>query len=242
MITAITSGFVVGMLGSFHCIGMCGPIALALPIHHQDSLTRVFSILSYNFGRIVTYSFLGLIFGLLGASIFIGKYQQVLSIAIGVLILIVLIVPRIFSFVSENSLLVKFQTLIQRKLSVLFQQEKKMSTLFFIGILNGFLPCGLVYMALAGALVSGSTINGVLFMSMFGFATVPIMFAVSYFGNFVTVSFRSQIRKAVPLVIGLMAVLLILRGLNLGIPYISPQIEQTEEGLSEGECHKPVFE
>lgn len=230
------------MLGSFHCIGMCGPIALALPIHHQDSLTRVFSILSYNFGRIVTYSFLGLIFGLLGASIFIGKYQQVLSIAIGVLILIVLIVPRIFSFVSENSLLVKFQTLIQRKLSVLFQQEKKMSTLFFIGILNGFLPCGLVYMALAGALVSGSTINGVLFMSMFGFATVPIMFAVSYFGNFVTVSFRSQIRKAVPLVIGLMAVLLILRGLNLGIPYISPQIEQTEEGLSEGECHKPVFE
>jgi sulfite exporter TauE/SafE len=221
---------------------MCGPIALALPIHHQDSLTRVFSILSYNFGRIVTYSFLGLIFGLLGASIFIGKYQQVLSIAIGVLILIVLIVPRMFSFVSENSLLVKFQTLIQRKLSVLFQQEKKMSTLFFIGVLNGFLPCGLVYMALAGALVSGSTVNGVLFMSMFGFATVPIMFAVSYFGNFVSVSFRSQIRKAVPFVIGLMAVLLILRGLNLGIPYLSPQIEQTEEGLSEGECHKPVFE
>ncbi len=230
------------MLGSFHCIGMCGPIALALPIHHQDSLTRVFSILSYNFGRIVTYSFLGLIFGLLGASIFIGKYQQVLSITIGILILTALIIPRVFSFVSENSFLVKFQTFIQRRLSALFQQERKMSTLFFIGILNGFLPCGLVYMALAGALVSGSTVNGVLFMSMFGFATVPVMFAVSYFGNFISISLRTQIRKVVPFIIGLMAILLILRGLNLGIPYISPQIEQTEEGSSEGECHKPVFE
>lgn len=230
------------MLGSFHCIGMCGPIALALPIHHQDSLTRVFSILSYNFGRIVTYSFLGLVFGLLGASIFIGKYQQVLSITIGILILTALIIPRVFSFVSENSFLVKFQTFIQRRLSALFQQERKMSTLFFIGILNGFLPCGLVYMALAGALVSGSTVNGVLFMSMFGFATVPVMFAVSYFGNFISISLRTQIRKVVPFIIGLMAILLILRGLNLGIPYISPQIEQTEEGSSEGECHKPVFD
>lgn len=236
MISVIASGFTLGMLGSLHCVGMCGPIALALPVHRQEPLNKVLSILSYNLGRVATYSFLGFIFGTIGASLFIDKYQQAFSIILGVLILLGILVPKIFSFLTHNPAYLSFQESIKRRLSFLFQQDKNVSTFFLIGILNGFLPCGLVYMAIAGALVSCSTINGVLFMAMFGVATIPAMYAVSYFGSFATSSLRSKINKAVPVLVGLMAVLLILRGLNLGIPYISPQLKETQSGFDEKCC------
>jgi sulfite exporter TauE/SafE len=238
MYYAITSGFLVGLLGSFHCVGMCGPIALALPIHQQSTSKKIFSLLAYNIGRVLTYSLFGLVFGLLGKSIFIGKYQQLFSVLAGILILLILIIPKVSTYINKQSIFIKYQQKIQQHLSALFKKEKSIQNLFLIGFLNGFLPCGLVYMAVAGALATGSISNSILFMMAFGFATIPIMFSVSFFGNFISNSWRASIRKIIPLIIGMMAVLLIVRGLNLGIPYLSPKIEQSKDGTVQSCCHK----
>lgn len=238
MFYAISSGFLVGLLGSFHCIGMCGPIALALPIHQQNTVQKILSLLTYNLGRIITYSFLGLIFGLIGKTLFIGKYQQVFSIVIGSIILLFLLIPFIGKKLNQGTILSKYHRMIQQQLSSLFKKEKNILNLFIIGIFNGLLPCGLVYMAIAGSLSTGNINHAILFMLSFGLGTVPIMFSVAFFGNYISQSIRKKINKAVPFVIGCMAVLLILRGMNLGIPYISPKFEQTVNGTTTTCCHK----
>lgn len=238
MIFALTSGFLIGIMGSFHCMGMCGPIALALPIHHFNNYKKILYILVYNFGRVLTYAFLGALFGLIGKSLFIGKYQQIFSITIGVLILLGVLVPKIFEKLNIKQLST-YSTYIRKRLSALFKQEKSASVFFLIGIFNGLLPCGLVYFALASALISGGLWNSVGFMFMFGVATIPMMFAIAFFGNFISQKIRLQINKLVPYFIGIMAILLILRGLNLGIPYISPTLEQTETGTDAACCHQP---
>lgn len=235
---AIAAGFMVGLLGSFHCIGMCGPIALALPVHRLGPAHKFFSVLAYNLGRMATYALLGLLFGSIGATLFIGRYQQVFSVAMGVIILLVLILPRLLNGIQGHPWIRKYQGAVQEQLAKLFQGEKHLATLFLIGVLNGLLPCGLVYMAIAGALVAGSLPNSVVFMTAFGLATLPVMLSVTYLGQFISLQLRRQIRRLVPVVIGLMAVLLILRGLNLGIPYISPALEQTRSGTDADCCHK----
>jgi sulfite exporter TauE/SafE len=91
-----------------------------------------------------------------------------------------------------------------------------------LGMANGLLPCGMVYLAIAGALSATEFTNSVLFMSFFGFGTIPAMFILGFVGMKVNVLTRQNIRKLMPYVAVSMAVILILRGLNLGIPFISP--------------------
>lgn len=230
-ITAISLGF----LGSFHCVGMCGPIALALPIGNSSSFGRIISVLIYNTGRILTYSLFGIIFGSIGQTFSLFGYQQLLSITLGLLILLGLILPsKLVSKITGNQLIYSFFNRLKSKLSSLFLKEGKKS-LFLIGLLNGLLPCGLVYMAVAGAIASGNILNGALFMAVFGLGTAPVMMALPLAGNYLSVSFRAKIRKTVPIMIGFMAVLLILRGLNLGIPFVSPKMEKEKGPLPT--CH-----
>lgn len=236
MFYAISSGFLVGLLGSFHCIGMCGPIALALPVHKHNTLKKVWYILMYNFGRIFTYSVLGFLFGLLGKGLFIGKYQQYFSIAIGVLMLLALVVPTLFKK-ADNKYIAQFSAFVRKQLSNLFKKEKSGSVYLTIGIFNGLLPCGLVYFAIASAVGMGNLENTVGFMFMFGLATIPMMFAIAFLGNFISQKFRQTIQRLIPFFIAIMAVLMVLRGLNLGIPYLSPKIEHTEHGTEQSCCH-----
>jgi len=230
----LIAGFTIGIVGSFHCVGMCGPIALSLPVHDVASWKKILFITLYNLGRIFAYAFLGAIFGLVGLQFFIGGYQQILSISLGVLILFFLIFS---SFSSQNIPIVNgFTNTIKKMLGNLLRNDKKFYTYIFIGFLNGFLPCGLVYVAIAGAVASGSILNSALFMAAFGLGTFPIMFAVTVLGKFISLQLRNKMRRAVPVFIGAMAVLLILRGLNLGIPYISPEMKATPTG-TESCCH-----
>lgn len=231
----IAAGFFMGLLGSFHCVGMCGPIALALPVGNAGKWKRLWYILLYNFGRAVTYAFLGALFGIVGAQFFIGGYQQLLSIVLGVLILVFLFFAKYLP--SNTGFLNKYTQKLKQALSALFKSEKQFYTFFLIGILNGFLPCGLVYMAIAGAIATGSIIHSATFMAVFGLGTLPIMFAVTVLGKYISVQWRNKMRKMVPVFIGIMAVLLIVRGLNLGIPYLSPEMKATPNG-TESCCHK----
>jgi sulfite exporter TauE/SafE len=219
------SALLMGVLGSFHCVGMCGPLALALPLQNNSLIYKIAGILIYNLGRITTYAFFGLLFGWIGATFSFFGWQQLLSIITGSCILLfVLFEKQLFVFGISHQYLSKQLSIVRRLLSNLFQSTKPLS-LFTIGILNGLLPCGLVYLAAAASITTHSSIISVLFMIAFGIGTVPAMFAISVIGLKISIATRSTIRKLVPFFIAAMGVLLIVRGLGIGIPYFSPKFE-----------------
>ncbi len=234
----------LGFLGSFHCIGMCGPIALALPVHQLTPSRKTFSILSYQLGRISTYALLGVLFGLIGQSFALFGFQQALSVIVGSLVLLVLLVPqRLVNSFSPTRQVYAWLARLKQHMARLFQ-KRSIASFFGIGLLNGLLPCGLVYVAIAGAIAAGSVWKGMLFMAFFGIGTSPLMFSLSYTSHILSVRVRHLIHKAVPILTGVMAVLLILRGLNLGISYISPKLETNLQDTTARHatlkcCHKP---
>lgn len=218
----------MGLAGSFHCAGMCGPIALALPLH-GPSLPRKFSgAVLYNFGRTITYGLLGALFGLIGQGFYLLGFQQVVSIAMGTGMIILAIFPRVFK--SHYDILShsfgwtgQLKTIFRKLFSV-----RSLKNLFFIGMLNGLLPCGLVYIALAGAIASGTTLSGTFYMILFGLGTIPMLLFIAIVGNVISISLRHKINRLVPILVVLVGIFFILRGLNLGIPYLSPTKEKIE--------------
>jgi sulfite exporter TauE/SafE len=234
----------LGFLGSFHCVGMCGPIALALPVHQKTKSQKITSILAYNAGRILTYSLLGMLFGIIGQSFALFGYQQKLSVLLGTLILLGLLIPkRLVSHIDFTKKTYHLLNGLKASIARLFQQ-RGIRSFFSIGLLNGLLPCGLVYMGVAGALATGHVFKGMLFMAFFGAGTLPLMFSISYTSHLLNTKTRHIIHKAVPVFTGMMAVLLILRGLNLGISYISPKLTDDTHNLHSKQatlkcCHKP---
>ena len=211
-----------GLISSFHCIGMCGPIAMMLPVDRNNPVKKVTQIMSYHLGRISAYATIGFIFGLLGKGFFIAGIQQKMSIVIGILMITAIVIPeKVFARYNFSKPLFR---LISKMKQLLGSQFKKKSyqSLFTIGLLNGFLPCGMVYVALFGAIAMQSSSLGVLYMVLFGLGTIPLMSTVLYMDSFLSVAVRNKIQKAIPVVVALIGVLFILRGLGLGIPYISP--------------------
>lgn len=232
----ILAAFMMGLLGSFHCVGMCGPIALSLPLKHDSDCAKFFGALFYNSGRIITYSVFGFIFGLIGKSVALFGYQQWLSIILGVLIIFFIILPKRFSSFQNQNFILAFLQKLRSALGRLFS-KKNFSSLFSIGLLNGLLPCGLVYMAAAVAVSTGDVANSIIFMAFFGLGTLPMMWSIAFFGNYISVGIRQKIRKAYPYMMTLLACLLILRGMGLGIPYVSPK---GENRVVQNCCARPV--
>lgn len=225
LVAAISLGF----LGSFHCVGMCGPIALALPVHKKPPLLKNTLIIVYNLGRIITYATFGLLAGVVGESFVMAGFQQGFSIAVGVILLASVFLP------FKNSLSgYSFFLWIKTTFNRLFSKGTQ-SSLFIVGLLNGFLPCGLVYVGIAGAAATGDILKGALFMAAFGLGTAPMMFALPLIGSSISASSRNTIRKATPVFVTVMALLLVLRGLNLGIPYLSPHVNKDLQTVS---CHE----
>lgn len=235
MFYSILAGLGIGLFGSFHCIGMCGPIALSLPVYGKSKSEKLLLILLYNLGRASTYAILGAIFGFMGRQFFMFGYQQGFSIFLGASILFLLITGNFFrgklGFV--DSLLSKFKSILGQ----LLKSPGNSVSYYFIGIVNGLLPCGLVYLAVGSAMATGNAWTGAALMFMFGLGTFPLMISLMIFGRFISVSFRSKMRKLVPAFITLTALIIMLRGMNLGIPYLSPQLQETEQ-LSQVKCHK----
>jgi len=222
------SAFLLGLLGSFHCIGMCGPIAFVLPINRSKKSTMFFQSFLYQFGRLVTYSFIGLIFGLIGKGLFLAGFQQKLSIFIGLLMILIIILPHhSLSIFPVTKYIYKAINFIKSRLGLLLR-KKSNKTLFLIGILNGFLPCGLVYMALFGALTMSTPIKGSIYMFIFGLGTLPMMTAAVSLRNFISIRIRNKIQKIIPIFVIILGLLFILRGLGLGIHYLSTSNEKLQ--------------
>ncbi|EDP98595.1 sulfite exporter TauE/SafE family protein [Kordia algicida OT-1] len=218
----IIAGFILGLLGSFHCVGMCGPIAFMLPVDRNNSYKKVAQISLYHIGRLLSYATIGFVFGLLGKSLYIFGIQQKLSIAIGVLMIVVILIPyKTFSKYNFSKPVFRVISKVKSSLGKQFK-KKTLDTFFTIGFLNGFLPCGLVYMAVFGAIASGSMLEGSLYMLFFGLGTIPLMTTAIYIGKFLNTSIKQRIQKAIPVFVIIIGMLFILRGLGLGIPYISP--------------------
>lgn len=233
----ILSALAVGFFGSAHCIGMCGPIAIALPVPQSNVFNFVSGRVLYNIGRIFTYSFLGALFGLLGSRIIIAGFQQFVTIVLGVIIILVVITPfKYKAKITQHKIIQKISSPIKYGIGELFKQGT-LPSMFLIGVLNGFLPCGLVYIAIAGAIASGDAVSGMLYMVLFGLGTFPAMFAATIFGRFINLNIRKKLTKAVPIFAVVLAILFILRGMSLGIPYISPKISAQTINQTEMECH-----
>lgn len=223
----LIAAFTLGLIGSFHCIGMCGPIALALPLSTSNWLSKFFGASTYNIGRALTYGLMGLIFGLLGKGFKLAGLQQWVSIIMGIIMIISVLFPKLFNRqLKLESSLSRFIYQLKKSLSSLLKKRSN-SSLFIIGLLNGFLPCGLVYMALAGSIATGELLKGSLYMLLFGLGTLPVMLTVSLLGNFISTQIRNQIRRIIPILIVIIGILFILRGMNLGIKYISPKLNKT---------------
>lgn len=216
------SAFIFGLISSLHCIGMCGPIALMLPVDRKNEVKRVLQTFLYHIGRLTAYATLGLLFGLLGKGFQLAGFQQQVSILVGLSIILIVVIPEKV-FMKYNFSRPIFQ-IISKVKSTLGQQFKRKSwdSFFIIGLLNGFLPCGLVYAALFGAIAMQSASFGVLYMLLYGLGTVPMMSAVVFISNFISQSWRLKIQKAIPLIAIIIGSLFIIRGLGLGIPYLSP--------------------
>ena len=221
------AGFLFGLLGSFHCVGMCGAIALALPgpAAGTSRFRYVGGRLLYNLGRATTDAALGAGAGLLGQGLRLAGVQQGLSIASGVLILLLVAVPE--RHAARRAGLLGFSrplAWVKNTLGRLFQQSSG-PALFATGLLIGLLPCGLVYLALAGALSAPGVAGAATYMALFGLGTLPLMLGLSLSGQLVPLVWRGRMRQAVPYAASVLAVLFIVRGLGLGIPYLSPQLQ-----------------
>jgi sulfite exporter TauE/SafE len=232
------SGFVLGLVGSLHCVGMCGPIAFMLPVSHDKPVKKALQILLYHLGRILAYAIIGLVFGLIGQSFMAFGYQQHISIAVGLLMIVLVLIPQ--RHIKPFKIFQPFYKFINGIKSELGKALKKKSldTFFSLGFLNGFLPCGLVYMAVVGAFATKGLAESSLYMVLFGAGTIPMMSAVVYAQSFIKQHLKFNYKKLIPFAVVIVGLLFILRGMGLGIKYISPKITpETEQVKARMECH-----
>lgn len=211
--------FFIGLFGSIHCIGMCGPLAFAIPIAENKWWLVVGDKILYNIGRIVTYSFLGLLIGFIGKQLWVYGLQQGVSLLSGVLIVLAGL-TRLFKMrVTNNKVLSTIMLPVNKLLGYALRHH---SGHFIIGLINGLLPCGFVYLALAGAINTPTPATAATFMFWFGTGTFPLMLIATIGSGFIGPLVRRRINRIIPYIMVCLGFWFILRGLNLDIPYLSP--------------------
>jgi hypothetical protein len=224
------TAFVLGFVGSLHCAGMCGPLALALPVTGRTVVGFAAGRFIYNLGRLFTYCVLGTVFGFVGQTLLVAGLQRWVSIGLGVLLVLGLIASRKLALAAPVVRGVQWLKTTMAN----YLQHRSLPALAVLGGLTGLLPCGLVYVACAGAAATDQWHRGTLYMAAFGLGTLPIMLAIGLSGRLLQGSIRVKLRHAVPISVILLSALLILRGLSLGIPYLSPDLSHGSPS-----CHTP---
>lgn len=212
----------LGLASSLHCVGMCGPIAFSLGLNPENKFDFTARNLTYQLGRVTTYSVLGTLLGIIGYGASFAGLQNPLSIFAGLMMILMAVLPK--NLGADNLGMKSFSRLMYKIKTGLgnFLRKKNYSSLYITGLLNGLLPCGAVYAALTGSVAMGSIAGGALFMFFFGLGTIPLMFASVLAGNVVSLQTRQKILKILPYLMIVLGILFILRGLNLDIFLISP--------------------
>ena len=220
--------FFIGLFGSVHCIGMCGPLAFAIPVAQGRGWLLLWDKLIYNLGRTFSYCLLGLVTGLVGQHLWMAGLQQWVSILSGIFIILAAL-ARLLKLSVKSSMVSKnrlgwFNRLLTHAL-------KHQWGHLFIGVLNGFLPCGFVYLALAGAVNTGSIMSSVQYMFWFGMGTAPLMLLATISSGLITIRLRRRVNQIIPYIMLVLGVWFLLRGLNLDIPYLSPAKKATNTSM-----------
>jgi len=215
----LISSFTLGIGGSLHCLGMCGPLALSVPFT-KDNSKKWPRIIIFYLAKSFAYGMLGALSGLFGKGLILMNWQQGLSIVAGIMIILMVCLPILKAGAGSF--------LFRRQFGILYnrlQHHARLSDYGMLGFLNGLLPCGLVYTALTAATLSGGWSSGFLAMVLFGLGTAPALVLLIVFRSKLSLQLRKQLKPvslALSVFIGL---LLIARGLSLGIPYVSPECE-----------------
>lgn len=234
----LITAFIMGLLGSLHCIGMCGPIALMLPVDQKNPRKKAWQTLSYQLGRVLAYALIGAAIGFVGKGFSLFGFQQQLSIVLGVIMILAVVLPYLgFRYFKPPVFTYKLIANIKQKMGDSLR-KKTADTFLTIGFLNGFLPCGLVYIAVFASLAADSFWQSVSFMVLFGLGTLPLMSLAVYMSSIIKSVARKKIQRIIPGWIVLMGIWFIIRGMGLGIPYLSPKAT-TDQVTSTIECHIP---
>jgi sulfite exporter TauE/SafE len=216
---------------------MCGPIALA--VGGKGSNKFLFNKVIYNLGRSFTYALLGLIVGSLGFSLSLAGVQQGLSVGMGLLVVLLSLSYKKADQLLTIPALSGVVTWIKSKLSQYLRSGSR-TAFFSTGLVNGLLPCGMVYMALVVAMGMQSPLLGSAYMFFFGLGTIPMLLGLMVSGDFLPVVRRQQFQKAIPYLGMLIGILMVFRGLGLGIPGFSPELAVFDYGTQQVEitmCH-----
>ncbi|MBK9139293.1 MAG: sulfite exporter TauE/SafE family protein [Verrucomicrobia bacterium] len=224
------TAFLLGLAGSLHCAGMCGPLALALPVTGAGWSSFGSGRVIYNLGRVVTYALLGVLFGMVGKTLAMVGVQRWISLTLGAILLASLLVSRRLALAAP---VVRMVAALRQAMGG-FLQRRSLTALAVLGLLTGLLPCGLVYVAAMGAAATGGPLTGAGYMAVFGLGTVPLMLAISLSGRLLRPSWRLKLRFVMPVSVFLVGSLLVLRGLALGIPYLSPNLADQEGSCCHG--------
>lgn len=235
----ILEALLLGFMGSFHCLAMCGPLHLSLLGNRKYSLNFIIDKSVFNFGRILTYAFLGVILGFIGKSLPLYNIQKVVSVVTGVAIIMVYFIPKLTGKEIEIPFLNRF---VIKKMGGLMKKTKDGSSFlkyFGMGVLNGLLPCGLVYAALIASFAQMNTEKSMLFMILFGLGTFPAMFFVVMFGGWAkkVLAKFPKLNHLTAFFVLLIGIMFILRGSNLGIKYLSPKDLKVNEIENIDSCH-----
>jgi uncharacterized protein len=230
----LATAFLLGAAGSAHCIGMCGPIALAVPSPRDTFGSQLSSSLILNAGRMSSYAGLGAAIGVFGAGMRLAGLQQAATIGAGILLVLTVVVPGSLERWLPTS---KIAIGIGKLRSTLARNLKRTApeAVFFSGVLNGLFPCGLVYAALLGAAAQGSVLDASLFMVFFALGTMPALIVLRVSAGSLIGAVRQHLRRLSPVIMVGLGVLMILRGLELGIPLVSPGPMTTPTAVTA--CH-----
>jgi sulfite exporter TauE/SafE len=220
--------FFIGLFGSVHCIGMCGPLAFAVPSFRDKWWLIVVDKVVYNIGRIITYSFLGLLLGLIGRQLWLSGLQQAVSVLSGFLIIMAGLSKLFTIKMGKNRVFAMFFSSVNGLISYALQHR---AGHLIVGLLNGFLPCGFVYLALVGALNTSTPVESAQFMFWFGIGTFPLMLIATLSAGFISQPLRRRINKAMPYLMVCLGFWFALRGMGLNIPYLSPPQQTTTNAI-----------
>ena len=229
MLTIYLSALLLGLLGEVHCVGMCGPIALILPVDRNNKWKMSIQLLLYHGARILAYGTMGLLLGFLGKGLQLAGLQQKISLLFGIIMILVALFPSVQGKINARlpGFWIRFIGRIKHGMNT-YLRRKSYQSFFVLGFLNGYLPCGLVYLAMVGALATGSPWQGAIYMMVFGLGTTPALMLITWLQSMFSVRLRNRLNKLIPYAVALVGLLFVLRGLNLHIMFLSPGKEMLQ--------------
>ena len=214
----IWAAFSMGLVGSLHCVGMCGPLMLAVPYSASQKFNILLEVFTYQLGRILVYTLLGALIGGVGKGLYLAGLQSVFSVLTGVVLLVAALLSfDLENFITRLSLMEKLNTGVKSRVNALWKSQGKGFHLK-IGMLNGLLPCGLVYLAIVGAVTMPNILSSALYMTSFGLGTLPLLVLTIMAGQRLSLSWRSRLQRLYPVFVAAVGIFLIIRGLEFDVP------------------------